>query len=65
MYATKCELNDAPDDKHTNTVFYNRGIISGPTHSGGGVEDFVTETFNHCKQSDRSCRTASIEVEWR
>lgn len=45
MYATKRELNDAPDDKHTNTVFYNRGIISGPTHSGGGVEDFVTETF--------------------
>lgn len=45
MYATKRELNDAPDDKHTNTVFYDRGIISGSTHSGGGVEDFVTETF--------------------
>lgn len=45
MYATKRELTDAPDSNHTNTVFYNRGLISGPTHAGGGVEDFVTETF--------------------
>lgn len=44
-YATKRELPDAPDANHSNTVFYNRGKITGPTHSGGGVEDFVTETF--------------------
>ena len=45
MYATKRELADAPDDNHTNTIIYNRGLISGPTHAGGGVEDFLTETF--------------------
>lgn len=44
-YATKRELTDAPDSSHTNTIFYNRGLITGPTHSGGGVEDFVTETY--------------------
>ncbi|QHJ77043.1 hypothetical protein [uncultured Bartonella sp.] len=45
MYATKREVNDAPDENHTNSVFYNRGLITGPVRSGGGVEDFITETY--------------------
>ena len=44
-YATKREVNDAPDENHTNSVFYNRGLITGPVRSGGGVEDFITETY--------------------
>ena len=44
-YATKRELNDAPDEKHTNSVFYNRGLIAGPIRSGGGVDDFLTDTY--------------------
>ncbi|MBZ3690986.1 phage tail protein [Phyllobacterium calauticae] len=45
-YAFKRELTDAPDATHTNTVFYNRGVISGPIHNGGRNEDFILETFN-------------------
>lgn len=44
-YATKRELTDAPDADHTNSAFYNRGLISGPEHAGGRNEDFVLETF--------------------
>lgn len=29
----------------TGTIFYNRGIVGGPTHSNGGVEDFDLDTF--------------------
>lgn len=45
-YAFKRELTDAPDEETTNTVFYNRGIITGPLHNGGRNEDFILETFN-------------------
>lgn len=29
----------------TGTIMYNRGIVAGPTHSNGGVEDFDLDTF--------------------
>jgi hypothetical protein len=45
-YATKRELTDAPSDDYTNTIYYNRGVIAGPVHAGGRVEDFILETFN-------------------
>ncbi|UXM94646.1 hypothetical protein N5853_11135 [Bartonella sp. HY329] len=44
-YAFKRELADAPSATMTNTVLYNRGLITGPATSGAGVEDFVTATF--------------------
>lgn len=44
-YAFKREIPDAPDELHSNTIYYNRGIVTGPLHSGGGLEDFVLETF--------------------
>jgi hypothetical protein len=44
-YATKRELTDAPDEDTTNTVYYNRGLVTGPLHNGGRNEDFVLETF--------------------
>lgn len=44
-YATKRELTDAPDANHTNTIYYNRGLIGGPAHAGGRNEDFILETF--------------------
>jgi hypothetical protein len=45
-YATKRELTDAPSADYTNTIYYNRGVIAGPVHAGGRVEDFILETFN-------------------
>lgn len=45
QYAFKRELTDAPDAETTNTVYYNRGIITGPAHNGGRNEDFILETF--------------------
>lgn len=44
-YATKRELSDAPSDDYTNTIYYNRGLVVGPTHAGGRNEDFILETF--------------------
>lgn len=37
--AIKIERNDAPPGK-TNTVFYSRGVVSGPLYPGGGSDDF-------------------------
>lgn len=45
FYATKRELTDAPSDDYTNTIYYNRGLITGPMHAGGRNEDFILETF--------------------
>ncbi|GLI23489.1 hypothetical protein GGQ86_002973 [Xanthobacter flavus] len=44
-YAIKIEFSDAPSDAYDNTVVYCAGIITGPVLNGGGVEDFVTETY--------------------
>jgi hypothetical protein len=44
-YAFKRELTDAPDTETTNTIYYNRGLVTGPVHNGGRNEDFVLETF--------------------
>lgn len=44
-YATKRELTDAPSAGFTNTIFYNRGLVTGPAHAGGRNEDFVIETY--------------------
>jgi hypothetical protein len=42
--AVKIERNDAPQGK-TNTVFYSRGVVSGPLYPGGGSDDFDLEKF--------------------
>lgn len=42
--AIKVERNDAPQGK-TNTVFYSRGVVSGPLYPGGGSDDFDLEKF--------------------
>jgi len=49
-YAFKITDNDAPPfvapaTGSTPTTYYNRGIVTGPTHPGGGNEDFITEVF--------------------
>jgi hypothetical protein len=44
-YALKIEDADAPDDLTSNTIYYNRGIISGPFRPNGRNEDFILETF--------------------
>lgn len=44
-YATKRIATDAPSSDYTNSIFYNRGLVSGPGHPGGGNEDFILETF--------------------
>lgn len=43
-YAFKEERADAPIGG-TGTIFYNRGIVTGPTHPNGGVEDFDLDVF--------------------
>ncbi|MCX5569600.1 hypothetical protein [Kaistia nematophila] len=45
FYAFKFEDLDAPDANHTNTVYYNRGLIAGPTRPNGRNEDFILEVF--------------------
>jgi hypothetical protein len=42
--AIKIERNDAPQGK-TNTIFYSRGVVSGPLYPGGGSDDFDLEKF--------------------
>ena len=44
-YPFKYEKADAPSAGHTNTIHYNRGIITGPTRPNGGNEDFDLEIF--------------------
>lgn len=44
-YAFKFELDDKKTPTGTGSIEYNRGIVTGPLRSNGGVEDFVTETF--------------------
>lgn len=44
-YAFKFEDKDAPDANHTNSVYYNRGLVTGPTRPNGRNEDFILEVF--------------------
>ena len=43
-YAFKMEMADNPNGS-TNTIKYNRGLIGGPTHTNGAVEDFDNRTY--------------------
>lgn len=44
-YAFKIERADKPDDSHTNTILYNRGMVAGPTRPNGRNEDFDLEVY--------------------
>lgn len=44
-YAFKTEDADAPDADQTNSVYFNRGLVTGPTRPGGRNEDFILENF--------------------
>lgn len=46
-YAFKIEGNDKPnaDVDSTNTIRYNRGLVTGPRQPNGAVEDFDLEIF--------------------
>lgn len=44
-HAFKTEDNDAPQAGYTNSVYYNRGLVTGPTRPGGRNEDFILEVF--------------------
>jgi hypothetical protein len=43
-YAYKTEDNDAPSG-YTNSIYYNRGLVTGPTRPNGRNEDFILEVF--------------------
>lgn len=43
--AIKIERNDGDPGK-TNTIFYSRGIVSGPVLKGGSGDDFEVEVFS-------------------
>lgn len=45
FYAVKMEMDDAPDASTTNTIKYNRGLVLGPVHTNGAVEDWDNRTF--------------------
>jgi len=45
FYNFKLELEDAPNELTTNTVFYFRALVAGANNTLGGNEDFVTETY--------------------
>ena len=44
-YAVKIEMSDAPDANHTNSIIYNRGIVTGPSRPQGRNEDFELEVY--------------------
>lgn len=43
-YAIKMEMDDNPNGT-TDTIKYNRGLVLGPVHSNGGVEDWDNRTY--------------------
>lgn len=43
--AVKIERNDKPSSSYTNTIFYTRGVVSGPINVGGGGDDFEVERY--------------------
>lgn len=45
LYAFKTEDADAPDADTTNSVYFNRGLVAGPTRPNGRNEDFILEVF--------------------
>lgn len=45
IYAFKFEDKDAPSANYTNSVYYNRGLVTGPTRLNGRNEDFILEVF--------------------
>lgn len=45
-YAFKVEKDDAPQPGYTNSVFYNRGLVTGPRRPNGRQEDFDLEIFS-------------------
>lgn len=45
IYAFKFEDADAPAAGYTNTVYYNRGVVAGPTRPNGRNEDFILENY--------------------
>lgn len=45
QYAFKTEDNDAPSSNYTNSIYYNRGVVTGPTRPNGRNEDFILEVF--------------------
>ncbi len=45
FYAFKVEDNDKPSSDYTNSIFYNRGLVTGPVRPGGRNEDFVLENY--------------------
>lgn len=44
-YAFKFEMADGPSALYTNTIIYNRGVVTGPSRPNGGNEDFIKEVF--------------------
>ena len=52
IYATKTEYDDSPDGILSNTLIFNRGILTGPTRANGAVEDFILEvmTFGYVQE---------------
>ncbi len=44
-YPFKIEMSDAPDAGHSNTIVYNRGLVTGPTRPQGRNEDFELEVY--------------------
>lgn len=44
-YGFKIEEDDAPTASYSNTIHYNRGLVSGPRRPNGRREDFVLEVF--------------------
>ena len=45
IYAFKIEDADAPSVGYTNTIYYNRGVVAGPTRPNGRNEDFILENY--------------------
>lgn len=45
IYAFKYEIIDAPTAGWSNSIFYNRGIVTGPKRPHGRNEDFDLEVF--------------------
>jgi len=45
FYAFKVEDEDKPSADYTNSIYYNRGLITGPVRPGGRNEDFILEVF--------------------
>jgi len=44
-YAFKVEDADKPQADFTNSIYYNRGLVTGPTRPNGRNEDFILEVF--------------------